>query len=110
MTKNIVEIIGVSYQKIFDRGLMAYGLEGKIKDPRVLIRIKQRQDLLLEELEAEKMVHEMITKFINNHEGVEEEVVSQASDETCRYCGKQMIKDPKVGTYCTCHKWFLKNR
>jgi len=106
--KAIVELIGISYQRIFDRGLVGYALDGKIKDPKILAAIKKRQDQVVVdremELETERMVQEMVTRFINNHNGIDENQVI-ISDQICPYCNRNLKNEQ-----CTCQEWRTWNK
>lgn len=57
-------VVGVSHQRIFQRGLIAFGLEGQIRDPRILALAKRRQAELVEELTTEKLLlDELVRKM-----------------------------------------------
>ena len=57
-------MIGVSHQRVFQRGLMAFGLEGKVTDPRILALAKRRQAELVEELTLEKLLLDELVRKI----------------------------------------------
>ena len=97
--KAIAEIIGASHQKIYDRGLQALALDGKIKNPKVIAIIIKRQNDVIQKLEIEQMVLEELTKFIYNHNEVNEDQVI-VPDQICPYCERNL----KNGQ-CTCQEW-----
>lgn len=72
-TQEILRILGIPFIKIFKRGLVSYGLEGKIKDPRVQHLVRKYQQDLIDEMTAESNVLEnLIAKFRNQENDVQD--------------------------------------
>ena len=109
----IVELMGQSYQKIFDRGLVSYALDGKVKDPKIIKAIEERHAKIIAELELEQLVHEQILKFLGNGHEPKEVQKTDGTPEKCRFCHKPLIKggDPSQpgcnsrGLSCSCIEW-----
>ena len=55
-TQELLRILNLPYSKVFRKGLIQLGLDGKIKDPRAIHLVKKFQQDLIDELEAEKAV------------------------------------------------------
>jgi len=66
-----LEVLNIPKQRVFQRGLIALGLEGKIRDPVVLALVRRRQVELLQDLETEKILLEALENKIKSPAGPE---------------------------------------
>ena len=67
-TQEILRVLGIPFIKIFRKGLVSYGLEGKIRDPRIQHLLKKYQQNLIDEMEAESRVLENLLKAFDKPE------------------------------------------
>ena len=82
-TLEIIKILNVPFQKIFDRGLVSMGIEGKVKDPQVAAAILRLQRDKLEALDFEiRRLKELQDKFDRIRENEEDSV--QETEEAGR--------------------------
>ena len=109
----IVELMGITYQNILDRGLVSYALDGKVKDPKIVKAIEERHAKVIAELELEQLVHEQLLKYMGNGHDEPENVNQNGAPETCRFCHRPLEKvgDPYMagndgrGFSCSCREW-----
>lgn len=59
-----LEVLGIPKQRVFQRGLIALGLEGKIRDPVVLALVRRRQGDLIQDMKEETLLLEALEKKI----------------------------------------------
>jgi len=102
-TQEILRILGIPFIKIFKRGLVSYGLEGKITDPRVQHLVRKYQQDLIDEMAAESNILEnLIAKFMNQESDVQNTSETQITEIIERPEGlspamaEMMKKDPII--------------
>jgi len=103
-TSQLVTSMGLTLNQVFQRGLVALAIEGKIRDPRVLALIKRYQGDLIEHLEAENILMNEIVKRIDN---TEQEMIGKNGKNVdsitiCQFCDREL----KEGR-CSCNSWLL---
>lgn len=103
----IIEALDLPYQRVLKRGLISYGLDGKIKDPIILAAIERYQGNLISQLEAEKKILDLLIRKRTDQAGNNEdkEVKSEIGPfiiPICQYCDRDMKRDEKGLYYCTC--------
>jgi hypothetical protein len=67
-TQDILRILNIPFSKIFKKGLISYAIEGKIRDPRVLAKLKRYQQEFMDEIDAESRVLEKLISAIEKPE------------------------------------------